>query len=284
MYECRIGEELIRLRTAKGVTQDEVAQALSVSNKTISKWENGASLPDLPMLAALSEYFGVAADVLLGRSRENAGSTGDTIRALFAGLDAKEAILKLFDAESALIPAIFGSMCDDTRETEPVCPASNPRFSRSTVATRDLFRFTASSEDVNLSATLLRNKNDFAWLKDPEKQQKTAALFRFLAEEDTLTLLYFLHSAACPDTFTADYIAANTALPEERVTAILKQFCELEGCSSFPAHLAEGDVVVYECFGDGVILFMLSLAYERMCGRRAYQYCFNSSSKMIGGN
>ncbi len=59
MSECKIGEMLVKLRTAKGLTQDEVAQSLSVSNKTVSKWENSASMPDLPMLMELSQYFGV---------------------------------------------------------------------------------------------------------------------------------------------------------------------------------------------------------------------------------
>ena len=65
MSECKIGEMLVKLRTAKGLTQDEVAQSLSVSNKTVSKWENSASMPDLPMLMELSQYFGVTTDALL---------------------------------------------------------------------------------------------------------------------------------------------------------------------------------------------------------------------------
>lgn len=43
MHTCKIATKLSELRTAKGFTQDEVASALSVSNKTISKWENGTS-------------------------------------------------------------------------------------------------------------------------------------------------------------------------------------------------------------------------------------------------
>lgn len=50
MNECNIATKLSELRIAKGVTQGEVASALSVSNKTISKWENGTSSPDLSML------------------------------------------------------------------------------------------------------------------------------------------------------------------------------------------------------------------------------------------
>ena len=68
MSECKIAEKLVELRTAKGVTQEDVAQNLSISNKTISKWENGASMPDLPMLIELSKYYGVTTDTLLGLS------------------------------------------------------------------------------------------------------------------------------------------------------------------------------------------------------------------------
>ena len=43
MYECKIADKLVKLRTIMGVTQEDVAQSLSVSNKTVSKWETGVS-------------------------------------------------------------------------------------------------------------------------------------------------------------------------------------------------------------------------------------------------
>ena len=58
MYECKIAEKLVELRTSKGVTQEDVAQSLSISNKTVSKWENGASTPDLPMIPRLGDNNG----------------------------------------------------------------------------------------------------------------------------------------------------------------------------------------------------------------------------------
>ncbi len=290
MYECKIGEKLVRLRQDRGVTQDEVAQALSVSNKTISKWETGASMPDIPMLAALSEYFGVATDVLLGLSEDKADSTRETVRAMFAGLGFREAVLKAFETESAIIPAIFrvGSDRRDGRDRHDstdgdAYPASDARFSRSEISMRDIFKFVASSDDVNLSVTLLRNKNNFAWLRDAGKQRKIARFFRFLADEEALSVLYFVHSTDCHTEFTADYVAAHTGVPEERVSEILKQFCDVGECDSQSAHLVEGEVNFYECYGDGLILAVISLAYERMCGRRAYSYCHHSGCKMIGG-
>ena len=75
----------------------------------------------------------------------------------------------------------------------------------------------------------------------------------------------------------------HTGVPEERASVILKQFCGVGGCSSLTAHLAEGDMDIYECAGDGTVLSVLALAYDKMCGEACYEYNFNSECKMIGG-
>lgn len=77
MSECNIAEKLVELRTSRGVTQEDVAQSLSVSNKTISKWETGASAPDLPMLVELAYYYGVTTDALLGLSESKKQDTAE---------------------------------------------------------------------------------------------------------------------------------------------------------------------------------------------------------------
>ena len=130
---------------------------------------------------------------------------------------------------------------------------------------------------------LLRNEANFDWLKISEKQKSTVKLFKFLSDEDTLSVLYFIHSSACSDSFTADYIAKNTGVNESRASEILDEFCSVGECSSAIAHLSEGTVKVYECFGDGILLSLISLAFERMCGRRAYEFNYSGRCKMIGG-
>lgn len=67
----RTGAYLAALRKARGMTQQEAAEQLGVSNKTVSKWENGAGLPDITVLPALAELYGVTADDIL---------TGETLR------------------------------------------------------------------------------------------------------------------------------------------------------------------------------------------------------------
>ena len=62
----RIGENLKRLRREKDLTQEELAAHLGVSFQAISKWERGESYPDITILPALSNYFKISIDELVG--------------------------------------------------------------------------------------------------------------------------------------------------------------------------------------------------------------------------
>ena len=284
MYECKIAKKLVELRTLKGTTQEDVAQFLSVSNKTVSKWENGASTPDLSMLVELSKYYGVTTDTLLGLAEKK--STKEEICSLFNGLDRRESVLKAFESLRAFVPAmmgIVGQYNDDVYDKENVFPTEIPRYYRSNISLHEFFEFTASSENVNIAVMMLRNKANFAWMNDSDKQKEIVKIFKFLSSEDVLSVLYYIHSTNCSESFTADYIAKNTGVKEERVSEILDEFCSVGDCHCVMAHLIEGDVKVYECFGDGIILSLITLAFERMCGRESYEYNFNGRCKMIGG-
>ena len=62
-----IGKNILDLRKSKNITQEELAAELGVTAAAVSKWENGYTLPDIMMLCALADYFGITTDELLGR-------------------------------------------------------------------------------------------------------------------------------------------------------------------------------------------------------------------------
>ena len=64
--EITIGENIRRLRREKGMTQEQLAEVLNVTNAAVSKWERGDSLPDITMLFPIAEFFGVSVDNLMG--------------------------------------------------------------------------------------------------------------------------------------------------------------------------------------------------------------------------
>ncbi len=65
------GDNIRKLRTMRGLTQKDLADALSFSYQNISKWENDISMPDIPTVLAIANYFGVSVDTLLGNAPKN---------------------------------------------------------------------------------------------------------------------------------------------------------------------------------------------------------------------
>lgn len=61
----RLGERIYRLRTEKGMSQGDLAEALSVSRQSVSKWETDGATPDLDKLIKLSQLFGISLDELV---------------------------------------------------------------------------------------------------------------------------------------------------------------------------------------------------------------------------
>ena len=64
-----IGENIKRLREAKGVTQAQVAKDLYMTPQMLCAVESGIKQPSLNVALALSDYFGVTVEFLVGRER-----------------------------------------------------------------------------------------------------------------------------------------------------------------------------------------------------------------------
>lgn len=66
MEKLNIGEVIKRYREIEGITQSELGKMLSVSNRAVSKWENGESYPSIELLKPLSSILNVSIKELLG--------------------------------------------------------------------------------------------------------------------------------------------------------------------------------------------------------------------------
>lgn len=60
-----IGRKITQLRTAKGMSQEQLAEALNISRQSVSKWEMDQSLPQIDKVLQLAELFGISTDALL---------------------------------------------------------------------------------------------------------------------------------------------------------------------------------------------------------------------------
>lgn len=66
-----VAKNIASLRQGAGMTQLEFAEKLNYSDKAISKWERGESLPDITVLVQIAELFGVSLDLLVQEARED---------------------------------------------------------------------------------------------------------------------------------------------------------------------------------------------------------------------
>ncbi len=52
-----LGNNIRKLRTQRHITQEQLAEELSVSPQSVSRWENGTTYPDITILQVLANYF-----------------------------------------------------------------------------------------------------------------------------------------------------------------------------------------------------------------------------------
>ena len=111
-----LSETICTLRRKNGLSQEQLAEKLGVSRQTVSKWETGASTPELDKLRALSEFFRVSMDELTGSPPPEgkpapAGPGGRAESRLGVGLCLLGALgLLLFGVLTMVLPSAAGKL------------------------------------------------------------------------------------------------------------------------------------------------------------------------------
>ena len=77
MNAKKVGEFLFELRKENQLTQEQLAEKLGVSNRSVSRWENGTTMPDLPMLLRICREFNVSISELIRAERKDTDSDMD---------------------------------------------------------------------------------------------------------------------------------------------------------------------------------------------------------------
>ena len=81
MEQIKIGKFLKTLRLEKGLTQEQLAERLQVSARTVSRCETGSNLPDISVLVELAEFYGVGIPEIIYAEREREIMTEETKKA-----------------------------------------------------------------------------------------------------------------------------------------------------------------------------------------------------------
>ena len=71
MDQKKIGSFLKELRKEKGITQEQFAEIINVSGRTVSRWETGNNMPDISLLVEIADYFDVSIPEIINGERKS---------------------------------------------------------------------------------------------------------------------------------------------------------------------------------------------------------------------
>lgn len=71
MDQVKIGSFLKELRKEKDITQEQLAEILNVSGRTVSRWETGSNMPDISILVDIAEYYDVSIPEIINGERKS---------------------------------------------------------------------------------------------------------------------------------------------------------------------------------------------------------------------
>ena len=78
MDQIKIGIFLKELRKEKGLTQEQLAEVLNVSSRTVSRWETGSNMPDISMLVEIADFYDVSIPEIVQGERESENMNKET--------------------------------------------------------------------------------------------------------------------------------------------------------------------------------------------------------------
>ena len=105
-----MNENIKRLRKSKGLSQEELAMKLNVVRQTVSKWENGLSVPDSGILILLADELDTTVSVLLGEDVQE--NTPDDMKTISEKLEVINLLLaKKSMTRVNIVRWVFISLC-----------------------------------------------------------------------------------------------------------------------------------------------------------------------------
>lgn len=213
-----IGTVIAKLRKEKGVTQDELAKAVSVSAQAVSKWENGG-VPDTDLLPGIADFFGVSIDTLFGRSITDYSDIENALARKLILTKPDERFESAFELCWVIERALFGS----PPENESV-----KDYREELGATEQ--RYSSVLSDNGYTRMGIANRLQY-FLIVPETKDKEIALFngidyvslfRDLSDKTLFDALVLLDKRDSKKSFTPNLLVKNLGLDFDKSLEIIR--------------------------------------------------------------
>lgn len=253
---------LVRLRKAHGMTQKQLADALSISDRSVSKWETGETEPDISTLCRMAELYAVPPAEFL----RSEGTPSEGVTAELSDLPIQAAVQRTFELSQAVMEGLsipgMKAYAESRGEPEPLPPPESPVNFVGTDRLLETMYYGGvmdalyTGPDANLSLILFPHKENYRWLLTDG--ERLAALFRLFSTAENLRCLRLLLKQGFTDFFSAGYLAEKAGVSEETAAAFLEAANGLGLCCH--ANL-KGEKQLYTAVTTIPLVGLLTLAH-----------------------
>jgi len=256
-----IGENIARIRKAKGITQERLGELMGVSAQAVSKWENGGA-PDVVLLPLLAENLGVTVDSLFGLEDRPAGTMAQTLRTWLLSMPVERRIPEMYRALAGSFYTLIqdlGSVID-SKESLPTKTAydtvgDEKIFYRAYIDAGCGQALGILGEDFPLYLLMPRPDGGYARnLADVEAYRR---FFTCLAKPGVLEVLYCLHSSGSTR-FSAGAFSRLTG--QEIDGDVIQSLLELKLLQVSSVELEQGEEKIYSFCDVGAFVPLLYVA------------------------
>ncbi len=275
----KFSENLTELRKNSGDTQSTLAEFLGVTNRTVSKWENGESEPEYAYLTAIAERYHTSVDFLLGIEVKIPENPYDNLPLVEI---AKSYYRRIVEETRSMTGECMKSYRygEVPEKTEAVVPEELFGGRQSGVTDNALFTNIVHGSDVNFLVSLMGNHDNYSWINS--QTDELERFFTALGKPGMMKLMIALHTPGILDSFTADYAAELSGCAEKDVSEIMDILSESNFFSNYhDAELEEGVRRIYSYEGSGMIMALLCIAHEILCKQWSGNCIYNNTYKPI---
>ncbi len=247
-----IGEQILKFRKEKGLTQRELGELIGVSSSAVSQWESGGT-PDISLLPALSDVLGVTVDALFGRCEVRREDMAETVRKYIASLPEE----KRMEQTVSLMRETAVYACLDNVADIVDFNGVHGSPGEAVLITDDGYITAILSEGQSFLSAAWGGERGFADLLS--SGEGAVGLFDLLSSQNALSMLTVLYGEA-PGYCTVGVLSRLAGVEASEAEEILRKITALGLAEALALETEDGETVAYAVKMNGAVIPILTAA------------------------
>lgn len=260
--ESILGKKIKEYRTMKGITQEELGSLVGVTTQAVSKWERGGT-PDAELLPDIARVLGVSIDTLFGIRSSEESRLEDLIIEEVSLLDNDKKFERAMALCYAVTIGLIGMNSFKNKAASEMIEKVDDELGHE-------FYSTLLLDEGIIRARLSKNGRYYFMMPEPqggyqfliEDVEALSKTLRLLADQDVLKIIIFMYQRVRNKQVSAQLIAENVGISQEKVEEIMSKFCEMEFAYCSEVETPDGEFKAYFLHKEATVLPLLCFVRE----------------------